>query len=331
MKIKYIITFLLLHSMLSLKAQDPIFTQYFMVPETINPGFTGFLETTNTGILHRTQWPNLNFRVDTDFGFFNTWREEMNSGFGVTLMNHRENFTNYSYTQANFVYAYRVQLNDDWYFRPAIEVGFGNKSFGFQNLILEDQININLGTIDATSIDPLRLREKVTFYDLSAGMLFNNENAWFGATLKHLNKPNISFSQTGNLPLEMFFSANAGLELKVADYIDILAFPYETKLLLTTNFMKQGDYNRLDLGTGLIFNKLFFGVTAATNPVTNSPNSHFLTSINAFGGLKYDHFKFGYSYDFNTSKIGKTGGVYEISLTYLFDLNVNCLGCPNYY
>lgn len=331
MKIKIITTFLLLSFAFSVKAQDPIFTQYFMVPETINPGFTGFLETTNTGVLHRTQWPNLDFRVDTDFGFFNTWREEMNSGFGVTLMNHRENFTNYSFTQANFAYAYRVQLNDDWYFRPAIEVGFGNKSFGFQNLILEDQININNATINSTSIDPLMLREKVNFFDLSAGMLFNTESAWFGATLKHLNKPNISFSQTGNLPLEMFFSANAGLELKLADYIDIINFPYETKMLLTTNFMKQGDYSRLDIGTGLIFKKLFFGVTAATNPVKNSGNSHFLTSLNAFGGLKYEHFKFGYSYDFNTSKIGKTGGIYELSVTYQFDLNVHCLGCPQYY
>lgn len=331
MKIKIITTFLLLSFAFSVKAQDPIFTQYFMVPETINPGFTGFLETTNTGVLHRTQWPNLDFRVDTDFGFFNTWREEMNSGFGVTVMNHRENFTNYSFTQANFAYAYRVQLNDDWYFRPAIEVGFGNKSFGFQNLILEDQININNATINSTSIDPLMLREKVNFFDLSAGMLFNTESAWFGATLKHLNKPNISFSQTGNLPLEMFFSANAGLELKLADYIDIINFPYETKMLLTTNFMKQGDYSRLDIGTGLIFKKLFFGVTAATNPVKNSGNSHFLTSLNAFGGLKYEHFKFGYSYDFNTSKIGKTGGIYELSVTYQFDLNVHCLGCPQYY
>jgi type IX secretion system PorP/SprF family membrane protein len=331
MKIKHTITFLLLIVVMSVKAQDPIFTQYFMVPETINPGFTGFLETTNTGVLHRTQWPNLDFRVDTDFGFFNTWREEMNSGFGVTLMNHRENFTNYSFSQANFTYAYRVQLNDDWYFRPAIEAGFGNKSFGFQNLILEDQININNATINPTSIDPLRLREKVNFFDLSAGMLFNNENTWFGATLKHLNKPNISFSQTGNLPLEMFFSANAGLEFKLADYIDIINLPYETKMLLTTNFMKQGDYSRLDLGTGIIFKKLFFGVTAATNPVKNAGNSHFLTSLNAFGGLQYEHFKFGYSYDFNTSKIGRTGGVYELSVTYQFDLNVHCLGCPQYY
>jgi hypothetical protein len=60
-------------------------------------------------------------------------------------------------------------------------------------------------------------------------------------------------------------------------------------------------------------------------------NSHFLTSVNAFGGLQYEHFKFGYSHDFSTSKIGQTGGIYELSVTYQFDLKVKCFGCPNYY
>jgi hypothetical protein len=36
-------------------------------------------------------------------------------------------------------------------------------------------------------------------------MLFNNEYTWVGASLKHITKPNISFTQAGNLPLDMFF------------------------------------------------------------------------------------------------------------------------------
>lgn len=329
MRLKLYIFFILFTAFA--KAQDPVFTQYFMVPETLNPGFTGFLETTNAGILHRTQWPDLNFRVDTDFGFVTSWFENMNSGLGVSVMNHREKFTNYSFTELNFNYAYRVELNDEWFFRPAIEIGFGNKSFGFQNILLEDQINIGAGTISPVSNDPLRLDEKITFFDVTAGMLFNNENAWFGASLKHLNKPNISFTTRGNLPLEMFLSANAGYEVLISDFVDTSFFPYDTKLLLTSNYMKQGSFNRLDIGTGLIFKKIFFGITAATNPTVNTSSSHYLTSINAFGGLRYDHFKFGYSYDFNTSKIGKTGGIYELSITYQFDLIVKCLGCPQYY
>ncbi|MFV8391883.1 type IX secretion system membrane protein PorP/SprF [Flavobacterium sp. LB2P6] len=331
MKIKIAALILLLGFSLTIKAQDPIFTQYFMVPETLNPGFTGFLETTKAGILHRTQWPDLNFRVDTDYGFINTWLENANSGVGISVLNHREKFTDYNFTQVNLNYAYRVQLNDEWFFRPAIEVGFGNKSFGFQNIILEDQINIGLGTINSSSVDPLLLNEKVSFLDFSAGMLFNNENAWFGLSLKHLNKPNISFSTIGNVPLEMFFSANAGYEFKLGDYIDITILPYETRLLLTSNYMTQGEYSRFDLGTSLVFEKFFFGVSGATNPGKKTDKSHFLTSINAFGGLQYEHFKFGYSYDFNTSKIGKTGGIFELSVIYQFDLEIKCFGCPNYY
>lgn len=331
MKLRYISFLIVMCFSWNAKAQDPIFTQYFMVPETLNPGFTGFLETTNAGIMHRSQWTDLDFKIDTDFGFINTWVEPMNSGVGVSVLSHREKFTNYNFTQVNVNYAYRVELTDEWYFRPAIEIGFGNKSYGFQNLILEDQINIGNGTISSVSMDPTLLKEKVNFFDFSAGFLFNNENTWFGLSMKHLNKPNITFTQQGNLPLEMFFSANAGIELELKDYMNTVIFPFETKLLLTANYMKQAEYNRLDIGAGLVFKKFFVGATAATDPVGNSPNSHFLTSLNPYGGLYYDHFKFGYSYDFNTSKIGRTGGVHEFSITYQFDLDVKCLGCPEYY
>jgi hypothetical protein len=56
----------------------------------------------------------------------------MNSGYGISVLNQRENVTNYNFTQINANYAY-VRVSDDWDFRPAIEVGFGLKSF-IQNL-----------------------------------------------------------------------------------------------------------------------------------------------------------------------------------------------------
>jgi type IX secretion system PorP/SprF family membrane protein len=330
MKLKIIIAILFCFSFKLSKAQDPIFTQYFFIPETMNPGFTGFMETTYAGVLHRTQWPDLALRVDTDFAFINTWVSEMNSGIGISILNQRENNTNYNFSQFNAIYAYRVQLNRGWYFRPAIELGFGLKSFGFQNLILEDQININSGIINTSSIDPLLLNDKITFFDFSAGMVINNENSWIGVSVKHLNKPNISFTTNGNVPLSIFYSINVGHEFLIANYLDIKLFPYTTKMLVSANYMQQGEFNRLDIGTSLLFEKIFFGFTAVTNPAKNSSNSHLLTSINAFTGIQLDALKFGISYDFNTSNIGRTGGVYEFSLTYQFGLGVKCFGCPNY-
>lgn len=314
----------------NLRAQDPVFTQYFLIPETLNPGFSGFMETTYAGIIHREQWPDLELKIDTDYAFVNTWNENMNSGLGISVMNQRENITNYNFSQVNANYAYKVRVSDDWDFRPAVEVGFGFKSFAFQNLLLEDQINIGSGIINTNSIDPLLRNDKVSFFDVSAGMVFNTEDLWIGLSMKHLNKPNIAFSTNGNQPLATFFSLSSGYEFLLANYVDVIFFPYATKMFVTTNYMQQGRYNRLDIGTSILFEKMFFGATAVTNPAKNGPEGHLLTSVNLFTGLQYEHLRLGLSYDLNTSKIGKTGGIYELSLTYQFNLDKKCFGCPNY-
>jgi type IX secretion system PorP/SprF family membrane protein len=197
-------------------------------------------------------------------------------------------------------------------------------------LLLEDQINIGTGVINPNSIDPILLNRKVNFFDVSAGMVFNTDEAWIGLSMKHLNKPNIAFSSEGNVPLNTFFSLSAGYEFLIIDYIDVLLLPYETKFFVTSNYMQQGRYNRFDLGASILFEKIFFGATAVTNPAKNGINGDLLTSVNLFTGLQYEKLRLGLSYDLNTTKIGKTGGIYELSLTYQFDLTKKCFGCPNY-
>ncbi|TYA96151.1 type IX secretion system membrane protein PorP/SprF, partial [Seonamhaeicola marinus] len=96
-------------------------------------------------------------------------------------------------------------------------------------------------------------------------------------------------------------------------------FPYfdYNDMILSANYMQQGAYNRLDLAATAKLNKLFLGAMAVTNPAKNSGNSHLLTSINALVGVEFERLRFGFSYDFNTSNIGRTDGVYELSITYL--------------
>lgn len=312
-------------------AQDPIFTQYFLVPESLNPSFTGLLETTSAGVIHRSQWTNLNYKIDTDYAYFSTWSENNQSGIGVNFLNHRENFTGYNFLQANINYSYRVELNYEWYFRPGIEIGYGSKSFGFQNLILRDQINLSNETISPVSIDPLQLNNRIHFIDISTGLLFYTDDFWIGSAIKHLNRPNISIAEEGNIPLDMFYNISTGYEFNLSDIIETGFLPYETRMMVTGNFMDQGGYNRLDIGTSMIFSQLVIGATAALNPMKKTDQSHTLTSINLFSGLQYENFKIGFSYDINTSKIGRTGGVFELGLVYQFDVEARkCFGCPNY-
>lgn len=304
-------------------AQDPIFTQFFMIPETMNPGFTGGKKTTRAGIIHRTQWPGLNFSINTQFAFVDNWFEEVNSGLGISVLNHKETSTRYNFTQVNLNYVHEVQLTYDWFFRPSLSFGLGQKKFGFQNLLLEDQINLFQSVINPTSIDPINLNENSMFFDFSTSLMFYNEHSWIGFTLKHLNKPNISMTYEGEEALDIFMSLHASIHIP-------MGFRDETRLYGLVNAMRQNQYNRLDIGGKIEFDNFSFALLGSTNPLRTHTNSHLLSSINGFIGMEWEGFKFGYSYDFNVTDIGRTGGVYELSISYDFGNDENCFGCPDY-
>ena len=101
------------------------------------------------------------------------------------------------------------------------------------------------------------------------------------------------------------------------------------------NYMQQGQYGRLDIGAQYVFNGQFStGLTMTTNPVKPDEKSPVLTSINPFIGLRWKEFKFGLSYDINTTDIGNTGGVFEFLLSYELDnfVNEGLLKCrPSYF
>ena len=305
-------------------SQDPIFAQFFNIPETVNTGFTGAYGNTKAGIIHRVQWPALNFSINTQFAYVDNWFEEIRSGVGISVLNHKETHTRYNLTQLNLNYAYEVKLFDDFYFRPSISVGYGAKDFGFQNFLLEDQINPFSGAISNTTIDPSILMDNIMYFDYSSSLLFMYEKSWFGLTIKHLNKPNISLLYQGNSELDMFLSVHGSLELP------ILKYDYEKSIFFVFNGMKQAEYNRLDFGAQYTQDWFTFALLAATNPSRNDPNSHFLTSMNAVVGIAWEGFRFGYSYSFNTSDIGRDGGVYELSVSWQGGNGSNCFGCPRY-
>ncbi len=308
-------------------SQDPVFTQFYVIPETINSGFTANTWDTKAGIIHRVQWPKLNFSINTQFAYFDKWFEQLNGGLGISILNHKETHTRYNLTQLNANYAYHVKLNDDWDFYPSISVGFGGKDFGFQNILLEDQIIPFNGVISDLTIDPANLQDNIMYFDFSSSLLFFYKQSWFGLTLKHLNNPNISLLYQGNVPLSTFVSVHGRVSL-LNQY---RFFRGQKDFAFVFNGMKQEEYNRLDFGLDFTQDWFNVGLLAATNPIRSNPNSHFLTSINAVVGINWEKFRFGYSYSFNTSQIGREGGVYELSISWDSGRSAkNCMGCPKY-
>ena len=323
LKRKFTILLLLLY--VNIYSQDVAFTQSFMVPESINPSFSGFNESTKFGLIYKNQqWNGFDFNVNSEYMFFDDWYPDLNSGVGISFINHQETFTKYSLKQLNISWTYNVKINYYWNFRPSITFGFATKDFGFDNIVFEDQINIYQNIISLNTYDPIAFDENTRYADFGASFLIYNDQHWFGLTLRHLNKPNISMLSQGDLPLDLFISAHASLELP------FLKYNSDNRINFIMNFVKQAKYDRFDLGFQYIYDRFSFALTAATNPIQTSDESHLITSINPIVGFAWEGFKFGYSYDFNMSNIGGDGGISEISVTYDFLNNKDCFGCPIY-
>lgn len=310
---------------LSLKSfgQDPIFSQFFMVPESMNSSFTAGKKSTRAGIIHRTQWPELNFAIHTQFGFIDYWVDSAKSGFGIKVLNHTESSTGYQFVLGHVNYVHEIQLSSDWFFRPSLSFGLGLKDFGFQNLLLEDQVNLFQGVINPVSNDPSSIQGHSLFFDFGSSVMFYNDRSWVGISVNHLNRPNISMTEFGETPLDVFISLHGSVWVPF-DYRS------ETQLYVLFNGMLQGEYNRLDLGGRIDYDRFSFGLLAATTPKKLNGASSVVNSVNLFMGLEWEGLNFGFSYDFNTTGIYRTGGVFELSLVYNFGDYIDCFGCPDY-
>lgn len=306
-------------------SQDLIFSQNFLVPETLNSSFTGAIRSTKVGSVFKSQWRNSNLKTSSNFAFADTWLEGYKSGVGISFLNQKESGSGYTFNQANFNFAMAFQINESWFFRPSVSAGFGLKNYGFQNLLLEDQININNNSLNTSSIDPILLRSQTSFFDFSSSILFNNQDSWFGATFRHLNKPNISLTEGGNVPLDIFISVHAKYNLPLLKNFRTW-FTSRSKVYLLANYMNQNIHNRLDLGLQYVFDdKLSFGMT-----MINAPNKDTsLSSFSTFLGIRWQGYRFGYSYDLNTSDLINSGGIHEFSISYDFDINIRALNRYN--
>lgn len=311
------------------KAQDPIFTQSLLIPQTLNPSFSGFLDSTTGGLIHRIQWPNESKELNTSFGFIECNLSD-NWGGKLTILRQHEVFTDYNLYLINAGASYKIDIGGN-ILSFGLEGGYGDKNLNFDNLILEDQINTNDGTINPISNDPFIKNnlDRVQYLDISAGVLFNTNNSWFGVTLRHLNTPNITLNQNGFARLDIFTSVHA----KFFANDHFLSFLPDDSFI-AFNFMKQSQYNRLDAGiqSTIAKNKLTGGILLATNPIRKTENSYFLTSVNPFVNFIFNvnrpQFKVGVSYDINTTKFLNNKGIFEFSITCILD--PDCKECRLY-
>ena len=318
-------------------AQDPNFSQFFTSPMTLNPALTGkFDGVYRFACNYRNQWPTINNAYTTmtasiDFGIMKNRISELDQ-FGVGLMAYSDkagdgalNSTYYALSMA-----YHKGLDENGY--NQIGAGFQgtymNRLLNTAKLTFEDQLT-PFGFTGVTQESFSSSQVKLNYFDLNAGVFYNGStngynNFYLGASMYHINRPKETF-QKGDFLLNARTTIQAGGKIPVGPYSFIHIAANHSIQAKAHNTMVGGAFamnlnNNEDNPTSVYFGTWY----------------RFQDAFIPYIGLEFGEWRFGGSYDINTSSLktaSNSRGGFEFSLIYIkkpVDPNAKKLNCPKF-
>lgn len=320
----------------TLFAQDPQFSQYYAAPLYLNPGLTGLNQMGSAGINYRSQWPNIESNFETYSFYIDYNFEDYYSSGGLMVNTDQEGLVGLRSTSISLLYAYQVQLNYQWTFRPGVEISYYMRDLNFDKLTFGDQFD-DTGLVNPSTAETFNTGLQARFFDISLGGIVFTENIWLGYATHHVTQPNQSIAG-GDSPLKRRISVHGGYKIPLSKLFPLMARSEraERSLTPTLNYRAQGKFDQLDAGMYLTFDPILFGMWYRGVPIKTlkgTPNNEALITM---VGVKAGNTTFGYSFDLTLSDLGvDSGGAHELSITYNFTLTplkpareVRELKCP---
>lgn len=318
----------------TLLAQDPQFSQYYAAPLYLNPGLVGINQKGRVGMNYRTQWPNLDANFETFSAYFDYHFEDYYSSAGVIFTRDQEGLAGLNSTSIGIQYAYQIQLNYQWTFRPGVQAAYFIRDLNFDRLTFGDQFD-NTGQVRPVTSEVFNTGLNAKFFDLSFGGVLYNPSLWVGAAVHHVLEPNQSIAG-GNAPLPKKVSIHGGYRIPLNPG-SLRTDLGERSITPSFNYRTQGDFDQLDVGAYVTLEPILVGVWYRGIPIKSTEGVVNNESLIFMVGLQTNRTTFGYSFDYTLSDLGiGTGGAHEISLAYSFSLgdplkpaaDVRRLKCP---
>ena len=197
------------------------------------------------------------------------------------------------------------------FIQPGIKFNYITRGVDFNKLIFNDQLARGGGP----SSDNIAT-ERVSYLDVTTGVLLYSPKLWLGLSFNHINEPNQSLLDEES-PLYMKFSAHGGykFELEATDKRTQARY-----INAVFHFKSQQKYDQLDLGFYYTHNPLVFGFWYRGIPLLKSYEGVLNNDAVAIivGYIIEDYnLSIGYSYDATISRLAtNSAGSHEISLIY---------------
>lgn len=320
---KIIYSTLVLFSCLSLKGQDPHFSQFYANPLYLGPSFAGATEGGRVAAQYRNQWFDLGAKFRTYSVSYDYYFSSFNSGVGVNFISDVAGTSQLGVMQAGLHYSYNFKVFNVWHVRPGISFSYLQHGIYGDIEYIDDILSDGSGTAA-----PHPAINQARDIDAGSSMLIYTHRGWLGVTVDHMLQPNVSM-HAGDVNIPIKTSVYGGIDirrkgklLKPSDDVMTFAFLYK----------RQETVQQLDLGVYWTSHPIVIGVWYRGIPLVNS---HRGDAVIFLAGIKTRNFNLGYSYDLTISNLlPHTKGSHEISLSVKFDLpkrrKKGAVPCPEF-
>jgi len=297
------------------KAQQlPQFTQYMYNTIAINPAYDGSREVLSIVALGRNQWVGFNGGPQTQTLSINSPLRNEKIGLGLSLINDKAGFENFTYAYADF--SYTINLSE------ATKISFGLKAGGtFYKLADELYNGVRTYSGGSFTNEPdLYFSDRLDRwnFNMGAGVLFHSDRWYVGYSIPRFINHDLN-NQTEYAALETIH------HYLITGYVLDVSKSVKFKPSVLWKYT-DGAPMSTDLTANFLFNEKFWlGASYRTNGKQA-----------AFGALVdfqvTQQFRVGYTYELPTGEIRPyTSGSQEILLMYEFRFTKNKLKSPRYF
>ena len=319
------------------QAQDIHFSQFYNSPQNLNPALAGvFNGDLRVAANHKNQWrtlpvPYRTYSISADAKLpLNLKRDFICAG--IVFNNDKSGDGAFFTNQAGISLSYLKKLNADStsFLSLGLQPSLISKGFNLSKLTFDNQFSDGTYTSDIANGENFTTT-KIQYFDIVAGLNFlqkigTHSSATIGFSYSHFQKQNISFLSDNSVTNNPKYLAHATFVLGFSDKFE----------LIPVGLYQLQNKNK-EIVTGALARFIFESRPDKTRAFSLGAFVRLRDAFIVDAQLDYNRFRFGLSYDINTSNLKKASnglGGFELSLIYIMrrfvKVNANKIICPVY-
>ncbi|WPP51157.1 PorP/SprF family type IX secretion system membrane protein [Catalinimonas niigatensis] len=280
--------------------QSPVYSHFMFNRLAINPAYAGSQDQLNITALHRHQWENFDGAPTTSAFSVHKYIKKKNIGIGMLASSDQIGI--HTDNRLYLVYAYKIKMRAGT-LSMGLQGGFSRINSDFSKLNLKSEKDALMSGY-RSDFNP----------NFGSGVYFSNQKFFTGFSIPYmLNNQLKSVGDAVSQAQEArYYLLTSGVVLDVSREVKVVP-----SVLLR---IQEGNAVGMDLNANIVLSDILtIGASYRTE-----------NAVSALMGLNFsENLSMGYSYDINTSEIGRySDGTHEFMLNYRI---VNSKLCHTYF